>query len=166
MTHTPPSGPFALLTTPPRSRPPMRIAGSALFALQRAWPAAKSTTTPDAISPRYHALVVFMSPLLSCHPTLVRYDAALLQDEQQLAQVRDLVQGIGAHHDQVGELAGLDRAELIAHSQSSAACRVAARSACHGVAPSFTQSPSSSSAASFSGRMSEPRAIFTPAESA
>src|SRR2546428_7816656 len=48
-------------------------------------------------------------------PTLVRYDAAFLQDEQQLAQVGNLVQGIGAHHDQVGELAGLDRAQLMAH---------------------------------------------------
>ena len=45
-------------------------------------------------------------------------------------------------------------------------CRVAATSACHGVAPSRTQSPSSSSAASLSGRMSEPSAILTPASSA
>src|SRR4029077_3565112 len=49
---------------------------------------------------------------------------------------------------------------------TAAAWRVAATSVCHGVAPSRTHRPISSSAASLRGRMSEPNAIRTPASRA
>src|SRR6516162_5384791 len=49
---------------------------------------------------------------------------------------------------------------------TAAAWRVAATSVCHGVAPSRTHSPISSSAAYLRGRMSEPNAILTPASRA
>ena len=75
--------------------------------------------------------------------------------------------GLSPHDDQVGELADLDRAELVARRRRDRRRGVvAASSVCHGVAPSFTHSPISSSAASASGRMSEPSAILTPAPSA
>src|ERR1019366_3990537 len=61
ITQTPASGPLALVTTPPRSLLPMRIAGAALCPeFSPAAQAAKSTAMPAAAIPWYNTLVVFI----------------------------------------------------------------------------------------------------------
>ena len=51
---------------------------------------------------------------------LVRYHSALFQDQLQLPHIGDVLERIGADHDQVGELAHLHRAQFGADAGSRA----------------------------------------------
>src|SRR5207302_2331046 len=96
----------------------------------------------------------------------IRYYSAFFQDQLQMPHIGDVLERIGPDHNQVGELASSTVPSSAPTPHTSAPCRVAATSVCHGVAPSRTHNPISSSAASLRGRMSEPNAIRTPASSA
>src|SRR5436309_12937141 len=66
ITQTPASGPFALVTAPPRSPAPMRIAGSPLgWALNRAWEENRSTAMPTPTAQRPNVRVVLIFILLN-----------------------------------------------------------------------------------------------------
>jgi hypothetical protein len=93
---------------------------------------------------------------------LVRYHAALFQDQLQTPHVGDVLERIGADHNQVGELAHLHSAQFgadAAHRGGMARSRYQRLPWRRAVT---NPQPISSSAASLRGRMSEPNAILTP----
>ena len=78
------------------------------------------------------------------------------------ARVRDVVQRVGVEDDEVGALAGGERARRRSSAGTRAALRVAATITCIGVMPAATMSAISTCAA-HGVLPSVPSAIFTPA---